>query len=595
MPRRVFFSRFVVTILASLCLLFMGWQGVSGLALAQSAEGPLEIRSVSVEGDGAFLAITGNRSLASSRYYSSLKLTHPNRFVIDIPDAVLATQDTVFHPKIDGIEKIELSESRGSFYNASRVTVYVSDFKTLNQMNVSVQDNALMVAMNSAPVLPQPAAQMTSAKSGVIPVPEGASLIEDIYFRDGQLVVRGASNAQLLVKNRLVLGDPGRLVVDLDRAVVADRTLLKPITVNNDNIRQIRVGQFDEQTVRLVIEAYSPEKIQLLYSGPDKSLLAIQSGAGTEFSTLPSNTTLGNLNTVTVDKENGDTIIRLSATTAIAHRIIKDTSKIMVEMENIAAAPGWIPYERSQFPQLDYIKLDSLTPGQPNSKLVIDLKSSDMEMASLLSPDGKTLEITLMNGRPFYGAYREFNRVPFAARVVVDAGHGGKDLGANREGLNEKDLNLSVALKLKQALEARGVKVYLTRSTDEFLPLPRITEITNSIHPDLFVSVHTNSSTNAGITGLETYYYTPQSVALARRVHGKLVNNIPSPDRGVRKAMFYVIHHTSVPSILCEMGYISNASERSLLFSEARKQKTAEAIAEGVVEYLKSSLSARAK
>lgn len=575
------------------------WRSSSKTTAAKS----LEISSVEVDSaDGSTIVIRGNRNLASSKYYSALKLSNPHRFVIDIPDAVLATKETLLKPNVQGIEKIELSESRGTFYNASRITLYVSDFETLSKMNVSVQQDALMIGLTAAPVLaeapakadlPQPVAE----RAGVIPVPPGATLIEDIFYRDEQLIVRAANNGNIQVKNRLVLTDPSRLVIDFDKAVVSDRSLLKPISVQHDNIRQIRVGQFDEETVRLVVEAAAPDRIQMVYAGPDRSLLAVKSGPGAMFSSLPSDVVMGQLRQITVNKDSGDTVIRVSANTPIAHRVMKDDGRVMVEMDNIAASPGWVSFERSQFPYIDYIKVEPLTAGQPDSKLVVTLKG-DLDLASHLTPDGRTLELMLLAGRRGTGtalARQDFSRVPFAARVVIDPGHGGKDQGASREGLHEKDLNLAVAMKLKQSLEARGVKVYMTRSTDEFLPLPKITQITNSIKPDLFVSVHTNSSTNAAVTGIETYYYTPQSVALANRVHNKMINAVSSPDRGVRKAMFYVIHHTSVPAILCEMGYISNATERASLFTETRKQKTADAIAEGVVEYLKASVAAKAR
>jgi N-acetylmuramoyl-L-alanine amidase len=606
------FSSLCVRVIAVflVAVLFCG----SGLTLSASAKWrsssskttaakSLEIRSVEVDSaDGSTIIIRGNRNLASSKYYSALKLSNPHRFVIDIPDAVLATKETLLKPNVQGIEKIELSESRGTFYNASRITLYVSDFETLSKMNVSVQQDALMIGLTAAPVLaeapveastPQPVAE----RAGVIPVPPGATLIEDIFYRDEQLIVRAANNGNIHVKNRLVLTDPSRLVIDFDKAVVSDRSLLKPISVQHDNIRQIRVGQFDEETVRLVVEAASPERIQLVYAGPDRSLLAVKSGPGMMFSSLPSDVVMGQLRQITVNKDSGDTVIRVSANTPIAHRVLKDDGRVMVEMDNIAASPGWVSFERSQFPHIDYIKVEPMTAGQPDSKLVVTLKG-DLDLASHLTPDGRTLELMLLASRRGSGtalARQDFSRVPFAARVVIDPGHGGKDQGASREGLHEKDLNLAVALKLKQSLEARGVKVYMTRSTDEFLPLPKITQITNSIKPDLFVSVHTNSSTNAAVTGIETYYYTPQSVALANRVHNKMINAVSSPDRGVRKAMFYVIHHTSVPAILCEMGYISNATERASLFTEVRKQKTADAIAEGVVEYLKASVAAKAR
>lgn len=156
-------------------------------------------------------------------------------------------------------------------------------------------------------------------------------------------------------------------------------------------------------------------------------------------------------------------------------------------------------------------------------------------------------------------------------------------------------MNLRVALKLRRALEARGVKVSMTRDSDTFLELRQITEISNRISPDVFVSVHHNASVNPSIYGLETYYYTPQSRLLADKVHQKLVNQVGAPDRGVRKAMFYVIHHTQIPAILCEVGYVSNPQELRDVASDARQEAEANAIADGVVAYLQSRLAADAR
>jgi N-acetylmuramoyl-L-alanine amidase len=144
-------------------------------------------------------------------------------------------------------------------------------------------------------------------------------------------------------------------------------------------------------------------------------------------------------------------------------------------------------------------------------------------------------------------------------------------------------------------LEAKGFKVYMTRSTDVFLPLPEISAITNRVNPDLFISIHHNASVNTALNGIETYYYTPQSVALARKIHAREINSVGVRDGGVKRAMFYVIHHTNVPSVLCEVGYVSNPSERDDLQTYERRAKTARAIADGVVDYLKASVSARAK
>jgi N-acetylmuramoyl-L-alanine amidase len=135
----------------------------------------------------------------------------------------------------------------------------------------------------------------------------------------------------------------------------------------------------------------------------------------------------------------------------------------------------------------------------------------------------------------------------------------------------------------------------MTRDTDKFIPLPELTRFTNSIRPDLFISIHHNANTNASIAGLETYYYNANSKPFADRIHRFLIGHTQANDRGVRRAMFYVIHHTNVPAILCEMGYVSSPSERQELAGSERPRRAVQGLANGVADYLSTSALAQAK
>jgi hypothetical protein len=111
--------------------------------------------------------------------------------------------------------------------------------------------------------------------------------------------------------------------------------------------------------------------------------------------------------------------------------------------------------------------------------------------------------------------------------------------------------------------------------------------------PSAFVSVHINAlESTSDIHGIETYFLTEQSKTLAETIHSNLVNLLAVPDRGIRKARFYVIHHTPVPAILAEVGFISNKDEREKLNSSDYQGKVADALAQGVMLYLgKGSLT----
>jgi N-acetylmuramoyl-L-alanine amidase len=178
-------------------------------------------------------------------------------------------------------------------------------------------------------------------------------------------------------------------------------------------------------------------------------------------------------------------------------------------------------------------------------------------------------------------------RAPSETVVVLDAGHGGNDPGAVRGDVQEKEVTLQIINKLKKVLESKGARIVLTRSDDTFVSLEDRVKITNTVSPNLFLSVHINSlESTSNIYGIETYFQTDQSRPLADRVHGSLVSGLGAPDRSVRKARFYVINHTPIPAILAEVGYITNKAERDRLISSDYQQKVASALARGVMLYL---------
>ncbi len=177
-------------------------------------------------------------------------------------------------------------------------------------------------------------------------------------------------------------------------------------------------------------------------------------------------------------------------------------------------------------------------------------------------------------------------------KVVIDPGHGGSDSGAIGGGIYEKNLNLEVAKLVQQKLNKKGIYVYMTRSKDETLTLEDRVNFSNEIDPDIYVSIHTNSTVQEDAFGLETHYFKDDSLDLAKTIHAsfaseKNLKKWDTKDRGVFKSRFYVINHTEAPSILIEMGFISNLNERALLIKKSHQDDIADAIVEGILEYLK--------
>jgi N-acetylmuramoyl-L-alanine amidase len=216
-------------------------------------------------------------------------------------------------------------------------------------------------------------------------------------------------------------------------------------------------------------------------------------------------------------------------------------------------------------------------------------------------------------------------------RIVLDPGHGGHDTGSvGPEGLREKDLVLDVAQRLGRLIQDRmGSEVIFTRSDDTFIPLERRTEIANEAKADLFLSIHANSSPLRSAAGVETYYlnFTTsrsaldlasrensgsqmtvyelqgllQKIALkdkaeesrefASRVQTALytlsakTTDARSRDRGIKKAPFVVLIGASMPSVLAEIGFVSNAHDESAMRREEYREKTAEALFKGISNY----------
>ena len=221
--------------------------------------------------------------------------------------------------------------------------------------------------------------------------------------------------------------------------------------------------------------------------------------------------------------------------------------------------------------------------------------------------------------------------------VVIDAGHGGHDAGAVGKITREKDLNLAVS-KLVGDLIAVGhpdVKIIYTRKTDVFLTLQQRADIVNKNNADLFICIHTNAAENRAVSGAETFVlgidkmqsnldvamrensvimmednyeatyegfdpksvdsyimfelmqdqYFDRSLQFANLVQQEFAGSLKRADRGVRQAGFWVLHKSACPSVLIEMGFISNAEEEKYLASQKGKQDISSAIYDAFTAY----------
>ncbi|WP_350022222.1 N-acetylmuramoyl-L-alanine amidase family protein [Turicibacter sanguinis] len=178
--------------------------------------------------------------------------------------------------------------------------------------------------------------------------------------------------------------------------------------------------------------------------------------------------------------------------------------------------------------------------------------------------------------------------------IVIDAGHGDEDPGSSISNVDEKDLNLQIALKLKSALEEEGYEVMMTRSDDTYLTLTERAEFANEVEADLFISIHQNSYIDdSTVSGIEVYYNestkTESDEVLAQFIQTELVETTGARDRGIRAYDELVVtRKTEMPACLVELGYMTNKSELSLLQSDAYQYKLVTGMVNGINQFFES-------
>lgn len=206
--------------------------------------------------------------------------------------------------------------------------------------------------------------------------------------------------------------------------------------------------------------------------------------------------------------------------------------------------------------------------------------------------------------------------------IVIDPGHGGNDLGATRDSFVESRIVLQIALKVKEQLEKQGdFRITLTRENDAGVTLKNRVQLANEMQADLFVSLHANTSTSEYVNGMEFYFNSPapkapesreplvpvtnmdviekiksdflfyekteKSLMLTRAFHERSAES--EQKSIIKRAPFYVIDHTFMPSILIELGFISNRREAKKLTSETYQNEMCRLLTSAILKYKEKS------
>ena len=413
--------------------------------------------------------------------------------------------------------------------------------------------------------------------------------VDSISLKSGIPLVKGFGS--YTISKPIHLSNPSRVAYDIPNAVINPALHNREYSFGDSET--IKIAQFDKNTARIVItspnsESYTPviyaDTQRLAFFNPKKV------NASNLYKTKISMTGVKFENTIS-DSASAKFMFNAPLIYGL-NRTNEFLEVYLYNLEHCSEDSILNEFKASPFKDIKVLEL-------MNIGYVLKIPAENADILDVyLGSDGKTLRIKqkfadVNKTHVFSQAENKILTPVIPARttakkyVVIDAGHGGTDYGAIRGNINEKDITLEVAQKVEKLLTKKGYVVAMTRSDDTYVSLEERVEASETFNPDVFVSIHVNSSNSESPNGIETHYYKDNSLHLAKCIHASLLNNINAHDRGLFKSKFYVINHTTAPAVLVEMGFMSNPAERAQIITESRKSNTAKAIVEGIDEYFK--------
>ncbi len=393
------------------------------------------------------------------------------------------------------------------------------------------------------------------------------------------------------IEKPMILYNPTRIVYDLPNTLVDMKIRNKEYRINETET--VKIGQFSVNKARIVITTDAVSDYIPIYSSDNQSLI-IANYKKTNNSTLYNHSS----NAISYSKEKKDSLTEsmiIKFDSSIVHGLDRYNDKVILYLYNVSkySDENFKNTYKNTFFNDSYIEL----MPKIGLKLVIPTQQ-DAIASTYLGADGRSIKITVKQAKKKDTGITAKEPIMLnppvnstissgKKKVVIDAGHGGSDAGAIGGDIYEKDITLDVSKRVEEILKKKGYQVLMTRDDDTYVSLQDRVAVSENFTPDIFVSIHVNSSVRPEITGVETHYYHQESMSLAQTVHSSFASAVQSPNRGLFKSKFYVINHTTCPAILVEIGFISNSGEREQLIGSKRKQATAKSIAEGIDNYFK--------
>jgi N-acetylmuramoyl-L-alanine amidase len=378
----------------------------------------------------------------------------------------------------------------------------------------------------------------------------------NVFSQDDEhkIIITCSASAEYQIKTV----NANHLTLDLVGATLAGKTSL----LSGDGVwsRSVQLRQLNQQMVRVELELFnSSTPCYVVHSPGNPNLLEIRPvQIIKQVNWVSANE--GSLLHIT---SNGEIFALISQT--------KTTGSIEIILNDVHIAPGLI---------LPDIK-NSLVNG-------IFLTTINPESFRLTIPVNR-----FVNYKVEYSANRRsltfrFKRSPLVGKIIVlDPGHGGEDSGAWGRQIREKDVNLEIAMRLKDRLEAAGAAVVLTRTDDYFVGLYERPYLANYLLADLFISIHTNNHPDLTVHGIEVFHYPGHQASqlLAKDILADIAQNTGLVGLGVKQDDFVVIRESQMPSILVEVGFLSNFQEENTIKTPQFKDNAAMGIYQGILDY----------
>jgi N-acetylmuramoyl-L-alanine amidase len=438
-----------------------------------------------------------------------------------------------------------------------------------------------------------------------------------------------------------MLANPSRLILDLPETRLNQPTSSQLLS---NGIKSLRVGQFDPDRTRMVLELdpqYSIDPQQVLIQASTNKQWSVQLPTPQLLQSFPRGAPVG---PVSVFNEDGQIIVaqavkpKIAANTSTstpinyiaidptrtgllvqADRLSRTqlryttgwdmpTGSYRVTIPNAKLASGYqVPADSKRYITVsengdditilvrlvEGIKVNLVRQYLDNRWVALQTTSGSVRIAT--TPPATPVPVPLPKRYPAPKQDPTPTARPSNGRVLVmlDPGHGGKDPGAiGPSGLREVDVILPVAKRVAEILERQGIAVKMTRNSDYFVGLDERVTMSRDAGATIFVSIHANSiDGRPDVNGLELYHYN-LGQSLAETVHNAVLdyvnkNGFYLADRRVRSARFLVLRKSAIPAILVETGYLTNEAEAARLRRDDYQKAMAEGIAKGIIQYIK--------